>query len=211
MQTPPDGRRGAAVTVAAVVLAAGAGRRFRDDPAATPAGAGAANDGHKLLAPFRGRPLVTWALDAARGGNLDETIVVTGAVALDGLVPDDVTVVHNDHWDRGMATSLGCAVAYAERHGHDAIVVGLGDSPLVEPAAWAAVAAETSAPIAVATYDGERRSPVRLHRDVWPLLPADGDEGARGLIRRRPDLVREVPCPGSSADIDTREDVERWS
>ena len=178
------------MTVAAVVLAAGGASRFEG--------------GHKLLEPLRGRPLVEWAIESA--SVLDELIVVVGAVEVP--VPAEATLVRNLSWADGMATSLQAAIAAAGDH--EAIVVGLGDQPFVPADAWLAVAASPS-PIAVATYDGRRRNPVRLAREVWPLLPTTGDEGARSVIAGRPDLVAEVPCPGEPADIDTREDLARWS
>ena len=190
------------------VLAAGEGSRFE------------AAD-HKLLAAFRGRPLVAWALEHALGAGLAETIVVTGAVGLDDVVADlervdpaagdRLTVLTNDRYAGGIATSLQTAVAHARRAGHDAIVVGLGDQPLIPAEAWRRVAAADDLPVAVATYDGQRRNPVRLAAEVWPQLPTSGDEGARLLLGSRPDLVREVACPGEPMDIDTVEDLDRWS
>jgi CTP:molybdopterin cytidylyltransferase MocA len=179
------------VTVAALVLAAGGGTRF-DGPT------------HKLLAPFRGRPLVTWALAAA--SVLDELLVVTGAVEIP--LPAGARRVQNDRWAEGQSTSLAAGIAAA--HGHDAVVVGLGDQPLIPAEAWRLVAAADS-PIAVASYGGVRRNPVRLHSSVWPLLPGEGDEGARSLLRSRPELVLPVACPGDPVDVDTQEDLATWS
>jgi CTP:molybdopterin cytidylyltransferase MocA len=152
---------------------------------------------------------VTWAVEHAFAAGLDETIVVTGAADVGKYLPEGVHVVTNARWAEGQATSLHAAVKAADAAGHGAIVVGLGDQPSVPADAWRMVAASHAA-IAVATYDGHRRNPVRLARSVWSLLPVEGDEGARSLIRRRPDLVGEVACVGDPADIDTADDLARW-
>jgi len=175
----------------AALLAAGGGTRF-------------AGPTHKLLAPLRGRRVVDWAHEHAVASGLD-VLVVSGAVAL-GLPGE----VHNPRWAEGLATSLQVAIAIAAAGDVDAVVVGLGDQPGVVPEAWQLVAS-SDAPIAVATYDGVRGNPVRLARAVWPLLPVTGDEGARTLMGERRSLVTEVACPGDPKDVDTVEDLDRWS
>ena len=184
------------MTTAAVILAAGGGTRFEGPT-------------HKLLAPIEGRSVVDRAIAAALEADVGPVYVVTGAVELP--LPGTVTALANPGWASGIATSLAVAVATARREQHDAVVVGLGDQPFVVPEAWRLVAAATATPLAVATYGGTRGNPVRLAAEVWPLLPSTGDEGARQLLGGRGDLVTEVPCPGSGADIDTLEDLPRWS
>ena len=184
--------------VLAVVLAAGGGSRFT-------------GAGHKLLAARGGRTVVEHAVAAAHAA-LGEVLVVTGAVRLPDAVAaaSGIRLIHNPDWADGQATSLATAITLAAADDTiDAVVVGLGDQPDITSDAWRRVAS-AAAPIAIATYDGRRRNPVRLHRSVWPLLPTTGDEGARALTRLRPDLVEEVPCSGSPDDIDTLEDVLRW-
>lgn len=182
------------------MLAAGGGTRFQAGPDAA----------HKLLAERDGRPVVWWSVSNALGAGLGRTWVITGAVDLGGVLPAGAEVLPNPEWQEGQATSLQAAVRAARRDGLEAIVVGLADQPGVTAEAWRSVAA-SDAPIAVATYDGSRRNPVRLSSGVWDLLPTHGDQGARVLIRERPDLVSEVPCRGDPTDIDTREDFDRWN
>lgn len=188
----------AASSCVALILAAGGGSRF----------AGAE---HKLRSELAGRPLVTHAVDAAIEAAIGDVVVVTGAVDLVDVLPAGVTIVHHDRWAEGIATSLRVGVDVAAHRGAGAVVVGLGDQPFLGPESWSAVAAATARPIAVAVHDGVRTPPVRLAAEVWPLLPASGDEGARALMRWRPELVGEVPCQGRATDIDTVEDLARWS
>jgi CTP:molybdopterin cytidylyltransferase MocA len=185
------------VTVAAVLLAAGGGSRFSGPT-------------HKLLALLRGKPVVLWAVEAALAAGLDETLVITGAAGLTELLPPAVRTVPNSDWAEGQATSLQVAIEAARQGHHDAVVVGLADQPFIPPSAWRQVA-DAPGPIAVATYDGRRRNPVKLAKEVWPLLPSTGDEGARRLIRLHPEWVSEVSCTGDPGDIDTVEDLSTWN
>jgi CTP:molybdopterin cytidylyltransferase MocA len=191
------------VTTAAIILAAGGGSRF------TASG----GTGHKLLAAYLGRTVIEWSIETAAAAKLDALYVVRGATHLPvpALAAGAVTFVRNDRWREGIATSMQAGVRRARRDGHAAVVIGLGDQPLVLTDAWRRVARATTTPIAVATYEGRRGNPVRLTSMVWPLLPGAGDEGAKVVMRRRPDLVTEVPCPGRSADIDTVDDLAEWS
>lgn len=202
------------MTTAAVILAAGSGSRFE----AALSGAGD-EPVHKLLVEFRGRPLMAWALESAARAGLAGVYLVSGAVdvqpALAWLATNRPTlpapiVVANPRWALGQATSLAVAIDRAGADGHDAVVVGLADQPLVQAACWRRVA-EAPGVIVTATFDSRRRPPVKLHRSIWSELSRTGDQGARTLIRMRPELVSEVVCTGSPIDIDTPEDLRQWS
>ncbi len=180
------------MTDAAVILGAGGGVRF-DGP------------GHKLRADLHGRPVLLWTVEAALEAGFDEVVVVVGDDPFADLLPESVTPVESPDWSEGQAHSLRAAVAHAESVGHRAIVVGLGDQPLVPAEAWRLVGASAETPISVATFRGARRPPTRLASSIWPSLPSVGDEGARLLLTTRSELVTEVPCPGDPIDVDTVE------
>ena len=195
-------------TITPLLLAGGGGSRFRDV-------------GHKLTAELpahRNRPdetVFARTLAAAIGADLGRLTVVTGRLDAHDLGIDDrrdLDIIHNSGWADGQMTSVRAGITSAENDGADIVVIGLADQPGIESSAWRAVAdaALAGASIAVATYEGRRANPVALHRDIWNLLPATGDEGARVLMRLHPDLVVEVPCTGSPKDIDTVEDLTRW-
>ncbi len=188
------------MTIAGVLLAAGGGSRFE-------------GSNHKLTALLRGEPVIGHSLRAMVGAGFNQLVVVTGAVDLSSEIAavetstgTSIEIVHNERWQSGQASSLQAARAVAETANHSAMVVGLGDQPGAGIAAWRVVGASIG-PIVAASFGGKRRPPVKLDRSVWALLPTEGDEGARVLMERHPELVSEVPCPGSPLDVDTLEDL----
>ncbi|BBL80364.1 4-diphosphocytidyl-2C-methyl-D-erythritol synthase [Rubrobacter xylanophilus] len=186
-----------------VLLAAGAASRF---------------GGGKLLAPFRGRPLVEHALLALHASPVDGAVAVVGEGSSGELRRlcgrYGVRVVENPRWREGQSTSVRAGIRALGPEARAAVVL-LGDQPLVGAGAVARLvrAFEKGARIAVATYGGSARNPVLFAREVWPLLEdeLEGDEGARRVLRRHPELVCQVPCDGvgDPADVDTKEDLRR--
>jgi CTP:molybdopterin cytidylyltransferase MocA len=186
--------------IVGVVLAAGSARRF-----------GAV----KQVAPFRGRPLVEHAIGALDGAGLDAVLVVLGADAevvkrAADLRPAQIVRCADAH--RGQSHSLRAGVDAADRLGAMAVVVVLGDQPLIAPPAVrqvvAAAAAEPEADAARATYDGVPGHPVLLRRSTFPAVATlAGDRGARDLLASV--HVIGVACDGlgSPADVDTPDDL----
>lgn len=208
--------------VVAVLLAAGAGSRFRE--AGQDVGHEAGQDAgfeasapatHKLdgrLPATSTEPESTVFERSLRHlveAGIGPIVIVCGAWSPPADVPAAITVVDNPQWADGQITSVRAGLAAADRLGATRAVFGLTDQPFVVADAWRTVATGPG-PICVATYGARRGNPVALDRAVWDLLAHTGDEGARALMRIRPDLVREVACAGSPTDIDTAEDLRRW-
>jgi CTP:molybdopterin cytidylyltransferase MocA len=192
------------VTVAGLVLAAGAGRRF---------------GGPKALVEVGGERLVDRAVRVLRQADCDPVLAVLGAAAADvvaGARLDGAVVVVNDAWPEGMGSSLRCGLTVATDLGCDAVVVLLVDQPLISADVVRRLAARwrDGTPAAVvATYDGQPRNPVLLAAPVWREVAAmaTGDVGARAWLRAHPAEVVPVACDdlGTPADVDTRDDLDR--
>jgi CTP:molybdopterin cytidylyltransferase MocA len=186
--------------VAVAVLAAGRSVRFGTGPP-------------KQLIAVGGRPMIAHAVDAAIASGCTPVVVVVADDRVAAALPAGVDIIRNLDPGRGISSSLQCALRALEpRADIDAIVVGLGDQPLVGAGAFRKLtdAYENGARLAVATYGGTRGNPVLLARVHWSeALALEGDEGARALFRRLG--VIEVPCDGTGdpVDVDTPDDLAR--
>ncbi len=178
--------------IGGLVLAAGAGTRF-----------GSA----KQLADLDGRPLLEHAVRAMMASPVGRVVVVLGSGAEDVLARVDLhgaDAVVCERWAEGMSASLACGLA--ELSGCEAVVVTLGDQPLVSPDAIRRVIAGRRENVAAvrATYDGVPGHPVLLERRLFERMrDVSGDHGARNLLISM--QTREVPCDdlGGGQDVDT--------
>ena len=197
----PDEPQASPATVAAVVLAAGRGSRF-------------GGERPKPLARLGPRSMLAHAVGAAAAGGLRPVVVVIGyrGEEVAAAAGPMVRLVENPDWEEGMATSLRAGLAaLAGDEGVTGAAVALADQPRIGPEAYRRVMAShrEGAALVVATYAGVRGHPVVIGREHWlEAMSLSGDEGARSLLDKH-DVV-EVACDGtgSSADVDTVEDLE---
>lgn len=188
--------------IGAIVLAAGQASRFR---------AGDASLATKAVALLDGEPLVRHVAQAALAAGAQPVIVVTGfgqadvARALDGLA---VRFAHNPDYASGLASSLRRGVAALPGDCAGAFAL-LADMPRVGPDLLArlmdALRANPEACAVVPVHRGAWGNPALLGRSLFPAVARlEGDEGARRLLKGRPDVV-EVPVDDESValDVDT--------
>ncbi len=181
-----------------LILAAGNSSRF-------------GNSKNKLRENFRGKPLISYVLEAAKNADFEDVAVVVGKDQMLDLIPQDFTILENSSSELGLASSLRVGVDYAFRFGYESVIVALGDMPFISSLAFEKIRVAEDASIAVCTYNGVRGHPVKLGKDVWFLLPISGDVGAKSLFDYDGRNIVEIECDGNCIDIDTEEDLKEWN
>lgn len=198
---------GEASGYAAIILAAGAGQRF---------------GGGKLLAPWRGAPLVAGAVRAALATPANPVLVVTGTdadaiadaclAAASGPDRDRLRLVHAADHAEGMGASLRAGVT-ALPPGLKGVFVFLGDMPAIPPDIIEPLMAalEAGAPAVAPEHAGQRGHPVLFSARLLPELAlARGDAGARDVLRALGPRLALAPCdsPGVLFDVDRPQDLD---
>jgi molybdenum cofactor cytidylyltransferase len=181
--------------IPAVILAAGASRRLGRP---------------KQLVELAGESLLRRTVRAAMAGCAPVLVVVgarAGAMAahLAGL---PVTLVDNQDWEEGMASSIRAGVR-ALPAGAEAVLFLVCDQTAVDAAlVRRLLAARCRRPDAVLAcgYAGTRGTPSIFPARCFPqLLELRGDRGARGLLAGAD--VEVLPFPQGDADVDYPEDL----
>ncbi|MFZ3181337.1 MAG: nucleotidyltransferase family protein [Methylocystis silviterrae] len=191
------------MNIAAVLLAAGASKRFGEN--------------NKLLSDFGGKPLIRRVAEAIVCSGV-EIVVVTGCdrpqieKALEGL---PLRFAHNLNWESGMGSSIAIGINALGQQTQGAFVVP-GDLPfLTSDLITDLMAVFMESRGALITYPttsiGEQRNPVLWPRRFFPSLAAlSGSLGAKHLLQNCEDAQKQAHVFDESAyiDIDAPNDLE---
>ncbi|MGM0433871.1 MAG: nucleotidyltransferase family protein [Pseudomonadota bacterium] len=195
MQEPRSPREGHGGTgVIALVMAAGASRRFGDAD-------------KRVAALHDGRTLLAATVAGLCSGFSDVRVVIgnddsPAALNLPGTVP----VIRAPNAARGMGSSIADAVHALGGERASAVAICLGDMPWIQ-APTLALLASHAAPdrILRPVYHGQPGHPVLFGRTFLPALAGlSGDTGARPIIQRYPGASHTVSVddPSILADLD---------
>ena len=168
----------------------------------------------KQLIPWRGRPLVWHAAQAARQAGLAPVVVVIGAwgdqvrMALEG---EPVTLIENPVWQAGQSTSVRLGLAEVEAQAEAAAFL-LSDTPLVTGELIQQLLhthRQTLASLVAPRAGGRRANPVLFDRRTFAdLRELEGDQGGRALFERYEPAWVDWD-ESVLLDLDTTEDLQR--
>lgn len=198
----------AGLTVGALVLAAGASRRFGPEA--------------KLMADLAGLPLMAHALRPYGAAGLPVRMLVTAPdAASQRAIGEEMgwRVTINPGAEDGMGTSLawgmGALLNDPSLPQLDALFVGLADmpllsAPLLSGLAHALAARRADWDLVAPVQDGRRGHPVLFSKACFEALTeCRGDEGARRIISAAGERAGTWPCedPAIHMDVDTPDDL----
>ena len=180
-----------AMTLAGLILAAGASNRYGSPKAEVRIGA---------------RSLVEIVVDTATAAGITPIVVVAPPSL---IVPQSAIAVRNDQPSAGMSRSLRLGIA-AVPPDVEAAMILLADQPTVSVDHLRALDGwRGGSPVVATRADGVLGPPVIVEREAFGMVEsAAGDSGLRALLRGDPSLVTPVdhdPFP----DVDVPADLER--
>ncbi len=199
LQVPP---KKPAVTVAAIILAAGLSKRMGED---------------KLRLKLGESTVFEITLQAITKAGFQQVIVVTrpGSNLADQARSYNCRLVENPTPEDGLSSSLKAGLKALGSDIQGALFA-LADQPLIIPELYILLSNRYRKKLKLITcplYQGKRGNPTIFDRRTWPALQQiEGDQGGRSLLRylaeEQVDYIR-VDDPAVITDLDTPADYAR--
>jgi molybdenum cofactor cytidylyltransferase len=173
----------------------------------------------KQLLPFGGKTLVAHAVAEALEADLGPVVVVTGALHSEiclALSGQPVEIIHNPHWETGMASGIvsGLRAALVGAPELKAVMLAVCDQPYISADLFRSMISmytTSGTGIVACGYANTRGTPVLFDGQYFALLSElSGEGGAKQLLRRFGGDVGVVAFPKGEVDIDTEDDFEQF-
>ncbi len=186
--------------IAVILIAAGASRRFGSED--------------KLLADYRGKPLIAHALETFGTARMARRILVMRPESELDKLPQvaNFEAILNREADRGMGASIAAAMKDIDKETH--VMIALADMPDIQTetiAALLAAANNAEHSIIMPVFDGKDGHPVVFEQAHFSALARlEADKGGRDIIQQNPQAVMRLAVRdrGVCFDIDTPEDLQ---
>jgi molybdenum cofactor cytidylyltransferase len=189
------------MSIAAIIVAAGASTRLGQP---------------KQLVMLDGEPLLQRAVRCAREAGAEPVFVVLGAYSdvIEKIVDfGTATIVRNDDWEEGIASSIRAGVkAVNARIEAAGVLLMTCDQPRMTAAHLQKMIelfdTRLETAMIASVYAGARGVPALFPRVLFAdLLALRGDKGARGLLAIASLPSVEIQFEGGEVDIDRPEDL----
>ena len=190
------------MTVAAIILAAGASRRLGQP---------------KQLLIFGGETMIDRAIRLANESGASPVMAVLGAhreLICETALMRNATPIVNRAWDQGISTSIQAGLAALEESAPQTLgaLILACDQPQLSAGHLCAMLelfrAQSEPAIVASAYQGILGIPAVFPRKVFDDLRAlRGDQGARLLLMQPPCPLVALPFPGGEIDIDFPDDI----
>lgn len=171
------------------------------------AGLASRSGGEKLFYPYGEYPLIHRSVLSSLEAGLF-TVVVTGyrgdevAAALADLSCPNLSLVHNEHYDKGQGGSTQVGVLHLRPH--LPFFISLGDMPLIEARHYRALGAAYSGAPLRPRYGSKAGHPVLLPPSFIPIIKTQGlPFTMRELLRSHPMAYLDTTEEAYVQDVDT--------
>ncbi len=171
----------------------------------------------KQLLIFQNKTLLQNCIDHAKQVQAEPLILVLGAhkeLIKTQIDTRNITVVENDNWASGMASSVTSAVKTLQVSfpDTDGLILMVCDQPFAD---WKILSKllrkqkETGKAIVSSSYEGINGTPAFFHRSLFTeLLNLKGDTGAKKILEKYKNSSAHVSFKAGSIDIDTSADYK---
>jgi len=165
---------------------------------------------------FQDKTLLEHVIETALGSGCKPVIVVLGANAglIDLTTNENVKLVQNPNWSEGMASSIRTGINELKKYNDvEGVLIMLCDQPFVDVKLISAMQIrqqQTGKAIVACSYGNTIGVPALLNKSLFPeLLLLRGNEGAKHILKDRPQELTIMPFEKGIVDIDTAEDYNR--